>query len=344
MIEIIYFLILILSIFVLNKFFINKKLLLSQSGEKHQRFVDKDNVPLIGGIYFVITFLIIFFMLEKYLLSAAILLIFILGIFSDLKIMKSPKIRFFFQAILILFFIYLLELQIVETRLNFFDVILENKIFNFLFVLFCILILLNGTNFIDGLNGLVIGHFLMISFIFLKIGIFDQMNFSQLDKTLFFGIFFIIFIFNLFKKLYLGDNGSYTISLLFGVLLINFHQNYPQISPYFIILLLLYPCFENLFSIIRKFRFNRSPIYPDENHFHQVLFFYVKKKLNLSDLLSNNLSSSIILIFNTIIIFFGLKNIYSTNLQIFLIFIFVLVYIFLYIILFNFKYKTVVKK
>ena len=344
MIEIIYFLILILSIFLLNKFFINKKLLLSQSGEKHQRFVDKDNVPLIGGIYFAITFLIIFFMLEKYLLSAAILLIFILGIFSDLKIIKSPKIRFFFQSILILFFIYLLELQIVETRLNFFDVILENKIFNSLFVLFCILILLNGTNFIDGLNGLVIGYFLMISFIFLKIGIFDQMNFSQLDKTLFFGIFFIIFIFNLFKKLYLGDNGSYTISLLFGVLLINFHQNSPQISPYFIILLLWYPCFENFFSIIRKFRFNRSPIYPDENHFHQVLFFYVKKKLNLSDLLSNNLSSSIILIFNTIIIFFGLKNIYSTNLQIFLIFIFVLVYIFLYIILFNFKYKTVVKK
>ena len=44
MIEIIYFLILILSIFLLNKFFINKKLLLSQSGEKHQRFVDKDNL------------------------------------------------------------------------------------------------------------------------------------------------------------------------------------------------------------------------------------------------------------------------------------------------------------
>ena len=106
MIEIIYFLILILSIFLLNKFFINKKLLLSQSGEKHQRFVDKDNVPLIGGIYFAITFLIIFFMLEKYLLSAAILLICILGIFSDLKIIKSPKIIFFFQAILI-FFLYI---------------------------------------------------------------------------------------------------------------------------------------------------------------------------------------------------------------------------------------------
>ena len=63
--------------------------------------------------------------------------------------------------------------------------------------------------------------------------------------------------------------------------MIKFHQNYSNISPYYIILLLWYPCFENLFSIIRKFGLNRSPIYPDNNHFHQLTFFILRKNINL---------------------------------------------------------------
>ena len=34
-------------------------------------------------------------------------------------------------------------------------------IFNYIFVTFCILIILNGTNFTDGLNTLVIGYYLI---------------------------------------------------------------------------------------------------------------------------------------------------------------------------------------
>ena len=62
-------------------------------------------------------------------------------------------------------------------------------------------------------------------------------------------------------------------------------------SPFFIVLLLWYPCFENLFSIIRKYRLNLSPLNSDNKHFHQLLFYFIKKKFNLSALTSNNLGS-----------------------------------------------------
>ena len=140
--------------------------------------------------------------------------------------------------------------------------------------------------------------------------------------------------------MYLGDNGVYVLSVFFGSMLINYHQNFPRISPYFFILIVWYPCFENLFSIIRKFKLKRSPIYPDTNHLHQLLFYFLRKKNNFKDLINNNLSSMIILMINFFIFLIAVNNIYSTKLQIFTLFSAIMIYIIVYIFLFNFKYKN----
>ena len=76
----------------------------------------------------------------------------------------------------------------------------------------------------------------------------------------------------------MGDSGSYALGLMCGYFLIKIYELNQEISPYFIILLLWYPCFENLFSIIRKFSFRKSPINADNNHLHQLVYFYLKKK------------------------------------------------------------------
>ena len=52
-----------------------------------------------------------------------------------------------------------------------------------------------------------------------------------------------------------------------------------KISPYFIANLLLYPAFENLFSIIRRVSLNKKNYLADNNHLHQLLFKYLKKKI-----------------------------------------------------------------
>ena len=77
----------------------------------------------------------------------------------------------------------------------------------------------------------------------------------------------------------MGDSGAYLLSILSGVYLINFSYNNDYISPFFIILLLWYPCFELLFSMIRRFK-NKSKTYkPDSNHLHQFIYDFIKKFL-----------------------------------------------------------------
>ncbi len=67
------------------------------------------------------------------------------------------------------------------------------------------------------------------------------------------GVFLLLLIilaFNLNGKIILGDSGSYILGLFVGIYLINFSNQNIAVSPFFIILLLWYPCFELLFSMI----------------------------------------------------------------------------------------------
>ena len=147
-----------------------------------------------------------------------------------------------------------------------------------------------------------------------------------------------LILFNFFNKLYLGDNGSYLLGFIFGTLLIILFKNTQNISPFFIILLLWYPCYENLFSIIRKNKLSLSPLKPDNKHFNKLLYYFLKKKFNLSNILSNNLSSIIINIFNLSILYIGSKNIYNGQFQVSLISVNIFLYTFLYLRLFEFRF------
>ena len=332
-----------MSVFLVRKFLNSKNFLQSQSGERHQKFVENKSIPLIGGFYFATAFAITFYRTNQITLSFAIMSIFLLGLISDLKVIKSPKIRFIFQALIVIFFASLFELKIISTRLPIFDNLLEYEIFNFLFIIFCTLILINGTNFIDGLNGLVIGYYITISTALYTVGVFNFFNFTSVEYIIFFSILVVMFLFNVSNKIYLGDSGAYTLGLTFSFILIKYHENFSTVSPYFIILLLWYPCFENLFSIIRKYKFKRSPMKPDEKHLHQMLFFLIKNKIKTENIHINNLSSFIILLFNAVIIFVGCHYIYSTKIQVIILLIAILTYIFSYIALFQYKYKTLRK-
>ena len=54
------------------------------------------------------------------------------------------------------------EVKISSIDLILFDELLENNLFNLFFVIFCLVTVLNGHNFMDGLNSLVIGNFILI--------------------------------------------------------------------------------------------------------------------------------------------------------------------------------------
>ena len=81
---------------------------------------------------------------------------------SDLKQLNSVSLRFFVQCILVLIFVNFLKIEINYTKINIFDQWLTISLINIIFVTFCLLVLKNGSNFIDGINGLTIGYFLVI--------------------------------------------------------------------------------------------------------------------------------------------------------------------------------------
>ena len=103
----IYFLtfILFLLVLIINKIIRKKKLLPNYTGNKHQRFVGKEIVPLSGGI-FIFGIFFIFFYKDYTLFCIALSLIFLLGFFSDIKFLASAKFRFFFQSLIIFLFVY----------------------------------------------------------------------------------------------------------------------------------------------------------------------------------------------------------------------------------------------
>ena len=332
------FFLLVISFYFLNNFFIKKKILPNFSGENHQLFVGEKNTPLTGGLFLILIF-VIFFLKINIIIVLHLFFIYLLGVSSDIKSQIKPILRLFLQLLIVVSFVITNELNINHTRVLILDNILLNYYFNIIFVSFCILILINGTNFIDGLNGLVITYYLSI----LTIIFYLKSNYNLILNENYIGvlIFSLIFllILNLFNKLFLGDSGSYVLGLFFGYFLISLYSLNGDLSPFFIVLLLWYPCFEILFSIIRKFQLNKSPILPDKNHLHQLLYYFLSKKLSFKKNIINNCTSLIINFYNIIIFAICTLNIYNSSYIIFLTIINIFIYIFFYIRLFKFKYK-----
>ena len=184
--------------------------------------------------------------------------------------------RLIFQLFIVFIFVSHNDIIISDTRVDLLNNILSNQIFNYFFVSFCILIVINGSNFFDGLNTLNLGYYLLISFIIIFLSFDDQLIITNnlLNNLIF--ILIIGFLINSFNKLFIGDSGSYLLGFVFSVMLINLYIVNNQISPFFIILLLWYPSFETLFSMIRKNILNRSPMRPDTRHLHQLIFYFIK--------------------------------------------------------------------
>ena len=331
---------LILSIYFVNNLIFKINHLSNYKGYKHQKFVGFKNVPLTGGFYFVCSCVILFYFNNyNHFLSIFLFLIFIVGFISDINLLSSPKLRFLIQTIVIIFFIILLDVKVHQTKIYLLDIFLENIYFKYFFSIFCFLILINGSNFVDGLNGLMLGYFTTIIFIIFSLNIYVSL---EIEKNLIISLLIILiylFVLNIRNKLFMGDGGAYVLSLLCGYLLVKTYEVNPLFSPFFIVHLLWYPCFENLFSIIRKFSLKRSPINADNNHLHQLIFFYLKKKLVYNNFKINNISSFIIISYNILIFSISLMNPGSSQFQIMLIFLNIIIYLLVYFKLFNFRYK-----
>ena len=311
---------------ILNYVVTKKKLFLNFQGDNHQKFTFSKNIPLIGGLILILSS---YYYLNLIIFSY-VLFIFLLGFFSDIKKFNSPKLRFIVQTLIVCIVVYFSSITVTETKINFLDQLLEYDIFKLLFSLFCILIVINGYNFMDGVNTLLIGYCLIISSSLYYLNLNDIEISQIIDFYNFIPVLLALLILNFFNKLYLGDGGAYFLGLLFALCLINTYQINNNISPYFIVCLLWYPAFENLFSILRKKTFSRSPLKPDIYHLHQIIFLYLKKTFNIKSIYLNTATGMIINFYNLICISIATLFYNHTKIQILIIIFNIIIYIFFY--------------
>ncbi|MEJ6021961.1 glycosyltransferase family 4 protein [Ramlibacter sp. PS4R-6] len=72
--------------------------------------------------------------------------------------------------------------------------------------------------------------------------------------------------------LFAGDGGAYLWGVVIAIASIQLVQRYPDVSPWFPVLLLIYPVWETVFSIWRKVMRGQSPGVADALHFHQLIY------------------------------------------------------------------------
>ena len=324
-----YFFLFILASLAFNKLIIKNNFFLDNVNfSKHKNFTTSAlRIPFSAGFLLIIFFF--FFNSDFKLFSLTlILIIFLSGFLSDIFKNFSPLIRLLIQILTSYLFITFNNISIIDTRLDLIDDLFKNyEYLSILFTIFCIIVLINGTNFIDGVNINVIGYYTIIFSIIYYICISHNIiiDFNFLIKLIIFLLFLLIL--NINNKTQLGDGGSYLLAFFTSIYLIQIVNNNSIITPYFIILLLWYPCFENLFSIIRKTYQKKKISAPDNYHLHQLIFLLLKRKKIQNP---NNLSGSIITIYNLCIFLFSVQYLNNTKIILLIISMNILLYIYLY--------------
>ena len=277
---------------ILKKY--NSQLFFDNEFKKPQAF-HVSATPVIGGLCIYFSLLIIFFnflffkniIFLDYVLFCT--LFFLLGFLDDIKIRINAKIRL---SLMILFLIILLKnsnLYINKTGIEVLNLWLDNSdIFSLFFICLCFLFIINGSNLIDGYNGLLGIHSLIIT---INLFFINYLNgYNELATLIFFVILILIMflIFNFPKaKIFLGDSGSYLIGTFIALCTIKTSIVNPEISPFYFCILLFYLFFEVFFSFFRKiFVEKRSPIKPDDKHLHMLIYKILLKK-NKNKLKSN---------------------------------------------------------
>jgi len=284
------FFIIILGIFF-NKYLlfffkkINTTLLLDDQFYKPQAF-HENSVPRLGGIalYFSLATVFIYLFFLKNIFSLEYIsfcsLFFILGFIDDLKINIAPKFRLIIMTMLLVVLISFGDVQIDRTGLKFLDNLFQIDIFSFIFICLCFLFIINGSNLIDGFNGLLGIHSLII---FVTLTIINLMNENNDISFILLCISLLILVFIKFNfpkaQVFLGDGGAYLIGALIAISVIQTSSLNPLISPFFFCILLFYLFFEVLFSFFRKILIARqNPLLPDNKHLHMLLYKLLFKK------------------------------------------------------------------
>ena len=288
------FLLLFFSYFLSKYFlFILKKtktnLLADNQFQKPQAFHEHSTHRLGGIIIFsslILVFLYLYYFKNIFFIEyiSFCTLLFLLGTTDDFKINIAPKFRLFIMIIFVIFLIIYNNLSIKMISIEYLDHLMQIDIFALFFVCLCFLFIINGSNLIDGFNGLLSIHSLIV------ISILYYINLTNSNYDLASFLFYVLLIIAIFIKfnfpkaqMFLGDGGAYLLGSLIAISAISTNNLNLEISSFFFCILLFYLFFEVFFSFFRKiFVVRQNPFLPDNKHLHMLLYKLLLKKIKIN--------------------------------------------------------------
>ena len=218
-----------------------------------------NNIPAIGGLVIfsvLICFIFLVNILDNtiphvpsfYFLLLSVSAFFLLGLIDDIYKL-NVFLKLFFQIVICLFSVLMIDF-ICEFKWPFLSFLNLND-YSFIISLIFMLIVINGINFLDGVDGLlcVVSIFMLLSFLLL-----NEMNLMFFYMILI-GSLLAFLIFNKPPaKVFLGDSGSLLIGSILVLLFFNYsYQN--SINNNFVlpIIVLFLPIIDFIYVVIIRF-------------------------------------------------------------------------------------------
>ena len=252
----------------------------------------------IGSLFLFLPLLIIYLVFDEFksayfnLIIICSSIIISLTIIEDIKHFLSARLRLIILFIVSIIYVFFAELPNIKISSIFIDD--QNYIIFYSLYILSLMMIMNGFNFIDGLNGLSSFNFItiFISIYFLADLYQDEEIKNWSIFLIVLSIFFLVLNFP-FGKFFLGDSGSYLYAFLSGSTIVMLFEKNAEAPTLLALLILAYPITEIIFSIIRKSLKKFSPMEPDNLHLHQLIY----NKLNGDKKFRNNLASLLMAFF-----------------------------------------------
>jgi len=260
-------------------FFAEKLRLLDEAGIRASH---KGSVPIFGGIaiFTGIIFSLLFWAdIENIqFILVSILIVFFVGVIDDL-LELSPFKKLVGQVMATLIIIFLGDLQIDNMHgvLGVYDLPIW---IGTLFTIFVVIVITNGFNLVDGVDGLAGGIGVISSFSFGVIALLMGQSDMAIVAFTLMGALLGFLRHNFFPaKIFMGDTGSLVVGMILSILSINIVSHglvtetikLPNKGPLLAIAILAIPLFDSLRVFVARIMKGRHPLSAGRGHIHHAL-------------------------------------------------------------------------
>jgi UDP-N-acetylmuramyl pentapeptide phosphotransferase/UDP-N-acetylglucosamine-1-phosphate transferase len=200
------------------------------------------------------------------------------GFLEDLTRKVTPYSRLLFSFGAAATGYFLIDARITDLDLPYDDLLFRYEIFSFGFTLFAVGGFAHATNIIDGMNGLsgFVASAILAAIAAVAWQVGDERILAAALIVMGATLGFLVWNFPR-GVIFAGDGGAYFLGFAIATLAVLLVHRNSEISPWFALLVLWYPVWETVYSMVRRRVRGRSPADPDGLHLHTLVYRRIVK-------------------------------------------------------------------